>query len=101
MFQFYLSSIKRVISIKFKILKKKFQFYLSSIKRKCEYLHELSLIEFQFYLSSIKSIASIHLKHLDIIRIYRFLRKCNLCYFTFTGNCNGTPVLAASISSPL
>ena len=54
-FQFYLSSIKRVLKDCYDVHHIKFQFYLSSIKRKCPYHPDTRERVFQFYLSSIKS----------------------------------------------
>ena len=55
-FQFYLSSIKRVVPHENCVDRKMFQFYLSSIKRLLCDIKEIAKFSFQFYLSSIKRI---------------------------------------------
>ncbi len=55
MFQFYLSSIKRLWLLNLIKMKNKFQFYLSSIKSSFSGYIAGGGVMFQFYLSSIKS----------------------------------------------
>ena len=56
LFQFYLSSIKRIWKKIFEALFFSFQFYLSSIKSVTSDIPWVLLSQFQFYLSSIKSL---------------------------------------------
>ena len=55
MFQFYLSSIKRLRIVVFSMFQYLFQFYLSSIKSSDFRKAQIASLMFQFYLSSIKS----------------------------------------------
>ena len=55
-FQFYLSSIKRRLTIEIGAQEEAFQFYLSSIKSSRNITTRIIGTTFQFYLSSIKRI---------------------------------------------